>query len=654
MKVASDLINKFLYLHGGGCICNRGRTSTAFLPPYAIWPQVRVLMKQKPDQIFGRTIGMLVVTLLVMAFPSLSYATDSDTDGVPDTIDQCPNTVPDTGKVPRLELKVGHFVLTTLGSGATFDTREPAQTSFSIDDTAGCSCAQLIDKLQLGKKARRYGCSIGTLEEWNRSVYSTPLMATGQNAPLQAMKNDGNDEFVDVADDGTLQLGLPLRYRDNGPHTVTHLTSGLMWEKKCDCPGDDHDILLSLPWSGDGTQDTIWDWVDRLNAANFGGYSDWRVPNFREMMSMLDDGWHDTDFSDPTRCTLANGRIDGQFDPAVNPVFHNCVDSFTSVNASGYWTSTTNRDIASQGYTVSFRFGYTNSRSKTSLFPVRAVRGEGRLLATGQKTSYQADKNDGIAGPVDVQDDGTLQRGTPLKYVDNGDGTITDWNTGLMWEKKCDTCDPTNLHHGYQKFVWSRKEITDSTDTIWDFIDDVNAEAYAGHDDWRNPNYRELLSIMDYEQLSAAINPVFAPNMGRQWTSTHEGLKSNLPQTNIYWLEFENVAGRHTSGCAFTTQPSNVTICDWPIRAVRGGRLAKQFDGGTVVIDECNTGVPNYTTEDGTSISELIDECAIGAKHHLKYVICVAKLTGSLKRDDVLLRTQKRAINSCAWKADIP
>ena len=612
-------------------------------------------MEQKPGRRLSRGFGLLFVTFLVMAIPSWSQATDADTDGIPDTIDQCPDTVPDTGTVPQRELKVGHFVLTTLGSGATFETREPAQTSFSIDDTAGCSCAQLIEKLHLGKEARRFGCSIGALEDWNRFVYSTPLMATGQNIPLQAMKNDGNDEFVDVPDDGTLQLGLPLRYREDGPYTVTHLTSGLMWEKKCDCPGEDHDILLALPWSGGGTQDTIWDWVDRLNAANYGGYSDWRIPNFREMISMLDDGWHDTDSSDPIRCPLDGGRIDsgGQFDPSVYPVFQNCVDSFTSINTSGYWTSTTNSDIASQGYTVSFRFGYTNSRSKTSQFPVRAVRGEGNLLATGQKTPYQADKNDGITGQVDVPDDGTLQRGTPLKYVDNDDGTITDWNTGLMWEKKCDTCDPTNLHHGYQQFVWSRKEITDSTDTIWDFIDDVNVEAFAGHQDWRNPNYRELLSIVDYEQMPSAINPVFAPNMGRQWSSTHEGLKSNLPQTNIYWLDFGNLPDRHTSGCAFTTQPSSFTICLWPIRAVRGGRLAKEFDGGTVFLDQCDTGVPNYTTEDGKSISELINECAAGAKNHGKFVSCVAKLTKSLKRNDVIVNTQSSAIQSCAARADI-
>src|SRR5438094_9253656 len=44
--------------------------------------------------------------------------------------------------------------------------------------------------------------------------------------------------------------------------------------------------------------------------------------------------------------------------------------------------------------------------------------------ATGQTMSFQSG------------DDGAIQAGAPLSYTDNGDGTITDNNTGLVWEKK--------------------------------------------------------------------------------------------------------------------------------------------------------------------------------------------------------------------------
>ena len=60
-----------------------------------------------------------------------------------------------------------------------------------------------------------------------------------------------------------------------------------------------------------------------------------------------------------------------------------------------------------------------------------------KFLASGQTTPFQADIADGMSGNfVDVPDDGTLEAGATLRYRDNGDGTITDRHTKLMWEKK--------------------------------------------------------------------------------------------------------------------------------------------------------------------------------------------------------------------------
>ena len=140
------------------------------------------------------------------------------------------------------------------------------------------------------------------------------------------------------------------------------------------------------------------------------------------------------------------------------------------------------------------------------------------LLATGQTMAFQADKNDGIAGnPVDVEDDGTLQLGFPLSYTVSGDGlTITDNNTGLMWEIKVVGTDC--LHCDNDTYSWSRG---DAIDTIWDWLDDVNAEGgtgYASFNDWRIPNIRELLSIVNYGQ--GEIHPDFGPTRSQYWTST--------------------------------------------------------------------------------------------------------------------------------------
>ncbi len=66
--------------------------------------------------------------------------------------------------------------------------------------------------------------------------------------------------------------------------------------------------------------------------------------------------------------------------------------------------------------------GATAKECKKSTFP-----------ATGQTTAYPANKN-GNGGAV-VPDDGTVRAGAALRYKDNGNGTITDENTGLIWEK---------------------------------------------------------------------------------------------------------------------------------------------------------------------------------------------------------------------------
>lgn len=135
--------------------------------------------------------------------------------------------------------------------------------------------------------------------------------------------------------------------------------------------------------------------------------------------------------------------------------------------------------------------------------------------ATGQTLAFPVDKNDGIAGAVDVDDDGTLQLGVPLQYVDTG-LTVIDLNTGLEWEKK-DSLDTnqdfSNLHDADNTYTWSGDGLQE---TIWDWLDDVNAEGYAGHNDWRIANVRELQSIQVYGRIDGAIDPIFGPTAKSQ------------------------------------------------------------------------------------------------------------------------------------------
>jgi hypothetical protein len=121
---------------------------------------------------------------------------DSDADGVPDDEDSCP-TVPNPGQedddldgqpdacadqclgtaipeatVPSDGLGVNRYAL--VNDDFVFDTVPPpgggAAKSFTVADTQGCSCEQIIDRLGLGAGHRKHGCSAGALEEWIASL----------------------------------------------------------------------------------------------------------------------------------------------------------------------------------------------------------------------------------------------------------------------------------------------------------------------------------------------------------------------------------------------------------------------------------------------------------------------------------------------------
>src|SRR5882762_10987096 len=95
--------------------------------------------------------------------------------------------------------------------------------------------------------------------------------------------------------------------------------------------------------------------------------------------------------------------------------------------------------------------------------------GSSTFPATGQITPATAMTHTGAT----VRDDGFVKAGGALSYQDNGDGTITDLNTGLMWEKK--SLDGSD-HDATKTFVWS----SPLTDTVWDWIDAINTEVGNG------------------------------------------------------------------------------------------------------------------------------------------------------------------------------
>jgi len=96
---------------------------------------------------------------------------DSDGDGISDGEDLCPNTlIPEN--VPTVRLGTNRWALTDVDG--IFDTTNPRgrgpERSYTIEDTGGCSCEQIIDELDLGKGHSKFGCSISAMDDWTAIV----------------------------------------------------------------------------------------------------------------------------------------------------------------------------------------------------------------------------------------------------------------------------------------------------------------------------------------------------------------------------------------------------------------------------------------------------------------------------------------------------
>jgi len=122
------------------------------------------------------------------------------------------------------------------------------------------------------------------------------------------------------------------------------------------------------------------------------------------------------------------------------------------------------------------------------------------LPATGQTTCW--DSAGTIIPCAGTGQDGDVEAGAPLAYTDNGDGTITDTSTGLMWAKKSLEGSPAaNLHHRDGMYTWA--------DAFSAYVAALNAGGFAGYTDWRLPNIKELQSIANYEHANPSVSSVF-------------------------------------------------------------------------------------------------------------------------------------------------
>lgn len=215
--------------------------------------------------------------------------------------------------------------------------------------------------------------------------------------------------------------------------------------------------------------------------------------------------------------------------------------------------------------------------------------------ASGQTTSYGAG------------DDGDVEPGATLAYIDNGDGTITDLNTGLMWEKKignpasqtgCTTeaGNCANPHHVGNYYTWSASSPNYDGRVVSIFLNQLNnrcnndttvvctidadcavpggACGFAGHRDWRLPGLKELQSIVDLGRSAPAVDPVFnGASCGALCTDITSPACS-CTQSDYYWSSTTYQYGPSRAwfvffldGYTFAADKTDNTF----VRAVRAG-----------------------------------------------------------------------------------
>jgi VWFA-related protein len=188
------------------------------------------------------------------------------------------------------------------------------------------------------------------------------------------------------------------------------------------------------------------------------------------------------------------------------------------------------------------------------------------LPQTGQATCYNS-SSIAIACTGTGQD-GDLKTGVPWpspRFVDNGNGTLTDNLTGLVWSKDA---NPAVTIKYWQVAL--------------DFVTSLNNQNYKGYTDWRLPNVNEIYSLYNAGQIDSVgwlKSQGFTNVTWQYWAST-----GNAFSTSAHWA-----IGMDTGIVDGSTGSGSATWL-WPVRGTTTGQYLIPKTGQTI---------SNYPHDDG-------------------------------------------------------
>lgn len=184
----------------------------------------------------------------------------------------------------------------------------------------------------------------------------------------------------------------------------------------------------------------------------------------------------------------------------------------------------------------------------------------GRLVKTGQNECTSGSSVIPCAG---TGQDGEFQSGLARSYTDNGNGTVTDDNTGLVWEK---LSDDSSIH--------DKDDLYTFFDAITVKVATLNASAFAGHTDWRVPNFFEILSLKVMNRPTPSTTARIAPEFNTGCVFGCSVLTcSCVPSSGqaIHWSSTFGGAGGWMVAFRSDLIDSIGTGATLTVRAVRGG-----------------------------------------------------------------------------------